>query len=49
LSVPLAFPWISGSPVRGLGAVGYEASHPTRMTVLPPTTLRPQPAEEGLR
>ena len=35
-SVPLSFVWTSASPVRGLGAAGYEASYPTRMTVLPP-------------
>jgi hypothetical protein len=46
-SVPLSFVWTSASPVRGLGAAGYEASHPTRMTVLPPRVLTPSAPEGG--
>jgi len=46
-SVPLAFVWTSLSPVRGLGAAGYDASHPTRMTVLPPRVLTPSAPEGG--
>lgn len=46
-SVPLAFAWTSASAVRGLGAAGYDASHPTRMTVLPPRLLTPSAPEGG--
>ena len=46
-SVPLSFVWTSASPVRGLGAAGYEASYPTRMTVLPPRVLTPSAPEGG--
>jgi hypothetical protein len=46
-NVPIAFRWTSRSTVRGLGAAGYEASHPTRMTVLPPRALAPTAPEPG--
>ncbi|MCB9629617.1 MAG: hypothetical protein H6725_19795 [Sandaracinaceae bacterium] len=48
-NVPLTFRWTTPSAVRGLGAAGYDASHPTRMTVLPPRTLTPAPADADLR
>jgi hypothetical protein len=46
-SVPLTFVWTSTSSVRGLGAAGYEASRPARMTVLPPRVLTPAAVEGG--
>lgn len=48
-NVPLTFRWASPSTVQGLGAVGYELSHPTRMTVLPPRALTPAAPEPGTR